>query len=86
EENAADTQWILEIASDVHEEFTETVTTTTTIIADDREIDSKIRSNGAKHFKNYRERIIESNNSNRLKKDLSIGNQVLIKKTLRYEY
>ncbi|TBU21011.1 putative methyltransferase [Hamiltosporidium tvaerminnensis] len=86
EENAADTQWILEIASDVHEEFTETVTTTTTIKADDREIDSNIRSNGAKHFKNYRERIIESNNSNGLKKDLSIGNHVLIKKTLRYEY
>ncbi|KAK1347447.1 hypothetical protein LUQ84_003209 [Hamiltosporidium tvaerminnensis] len=80
EENAADTQWILEIASDVHEEFTETVTTTTTIKADDREIDSKIRSDVAKHFKNYRERIIESNNSNRLKKDLSIGNQVLLKK------
>ncbi|TBU09140.1 hypothetical protein CWI39_0101p0030 [Hamiltosporidium magnivora] len=51
----------LEIASDVHEEFTETVTTTTTVIAYDLEIDSKIRSDVAKHFKNYRERIIESN-------------------------
>ncbi|TBT99347.1 hypothetical protein CWI36_2010p0020 [Hamiltosporidium magnivora] len=82
EENAADTQWILEIASDVHEEFTETVTTTTTIIADDLEIDNKIRSDVAKHFKNYREIIIESSNSNRQKRDLSIGDQVLIKKRL----
>ncbi|TBU13042.1 hypothetical protein CWI38_0550p0030 [Hamiltosporidium tvaerminnensis] len=32
------------------------------------------------HFKNYREIIIESNNSNKLKRDLSIKNQVLIKK------
>ncbi|TBU12562.1 hypothetical protein CWI38_0710p0020 [Hamiltosporidium tvaerminnensis] len=34
----------IEIASYVHEEFTETVTTTTTIIIDDLEIDFKIRS------------------------------------------
>ncbi|TBU10167.1 hypothetical protein CWI38_1971p0010 [Hamiltosporidium tvaerminnensis] len=73
---------ILEIASDIHEEFTETVTTTTTIIADDLEIDNKIRSDVAKHFKNYREIIIESSNSNRQKRDLSIGDQVLIKKRL----
>ncbi|TBU13246.1 hypothetical protein CWI38_0490p0010 [Hamiltosporidium tvaerminnensis] len=44
EENTADTQWILEIASDLYEEFTETVTTTTTIITDEFEIDSKIRT------------------------------------------
>ncbi|TBU13032.1 hypothetical protein CWI38_0554p0040 [Hamiltosporidium tvaerminnensis] len=62
EENAADTQWILEIALDVHEESTEM------------------------HFRNYRERIIRSNNSNKLKRDLSIGDQVLIKKRLRSEY
>ncbi|TBU12726.1 hypothetical protein CWI38_0085p0060 [Hamiltosporidium tvaerminnensis] len=55
EENAADTQYILEIASN-------------------------IRSDVAKNFKKYRERIIESNNSNKLKRDLSIGDQVLIKK------
>ncbi|TBU20467.1 hypothetical protein CWI38_0066p0030 [Hamiltosporidium tvaerminnensis] len=42
EENAGDTQLILEITSDVHEEFTETVTTKTTIIADDFGSDSKI--------------------------------------------
>ncbi|TBU05400.1 hypothetical protein CWI36_0308p0010 [Hamiltosporidium magnivora] len=44
----------------IHEEFTETVTTTTTIIADYLEINSKIRSDIAKHFKNYRERILET--------------------------
>ncbi|TBU02954.1 hypothetical protein CWI39_1058p0030 [Hamiltosporidium magnivora] len=44
EENAEKTQWSLEIASDVHEEFTETHTTITTIIADDLGNDSKIRS------------------------------------------
>ncbi|TBU01783.1 hypothetical protein CWI36_1261p0020 [Hamiltosporidium magnivora] len=80
EENAADTQWILELASDVREEFTETVTTTTTIIADELGSDSKIGSDVAKHFKNYRERIIESNNSNKLKRNLSFGDQFLIKK------
>ncbi|KAK1350129.1 hypothetical protein LUQ84_001112 [Hamiltosporidium tvaerminnensis] len=83
EENATDTQWILEIASDVHEEFTETVTT---IIADDLGSERKIRSDVAKDFKKYRERIIESNNSNKPKRDLSIGDQVLIKKRLRYKY
>ncbi|TBU08188.1 hypothetical protein CWI38_2294p0010 [Hamiltosporidium tvaerminnensis] len=71
---------ILEIASDVHEEFTETVNTTTTIITDDLEIDSKIRLDVAKHFKNYRERILENNNLNRLKRDFSSADQVLIKK------
>ncbi|TBU10340.1 hypothetical protein CWI38_1838p0020 [Hamiltosporidium tvaerminnensis] len=59
-------------------EFIETVTTT--IIADDLGSDSKIRSDVAKHFKKHRERIIESNNSNEFKKDLSIGDQVLKKK------
>ncbi|TBU06529.1 hypothetical protein CWI38_2558p0010, partial [Hamiltosporidium tvaerminnensis] len=44
EENAADTQWILEIASDVHEEFIETLTTITTIIADDLGSDSRVLS------------------------------------------
>ncbi|TBU11302.1 hypothetical protein CWI38_1276p0020 [Hamiltosporidium tvaerminnensis] len=83
EENATDTQWILEIASDVHEEFTETVIT---IIADDLGSERKIRSDVAKDFKKYRERIIESNNSNKPKRDLSIGDQVLIKKRLRYKY
>ncbi|TBT97166.1 hypothetical protein CWI36_3095p0010, partial [Hamiltosporidium magnivora] len=73
EENAADTQWILEIASDVHDEFTETVNTATIIIAEDFGSDSKIFLDVAKHFKNYRERIIVNNNSN---------NQVLIKKRL----
>ncbi|TBT99833.1 hypothetical protein CWI36_1832p0010 [Hamiltosporidium magnivora] len=56
------------------------VTTRTTIIADGLEIECKIRSDGAKHFKNNREIILESNNSNKLKRDLSIRNQVLIKK------
>ncbi|TBU00672.1 hypothetical protein CWI36_1565p0010, partial [Hamiltosporidium magnivora] len=72
EENAADTQWILEIASDLHEEVAETVTTITTIIADDHESDGNIRSDFAKHFKNYREENIRSNNLNRLNMDLSI--------------
>ncbi|TBU06218.1 hypothetical protein CWI39_0532p0010 [Hamiltosporidium magnivora] len=46
------TQWSIEIASYVHEEFTETVTTTTTIIIDDLEIDFKIHSNnGAREIK-----------------------------------
>ncbi|TBT98498.1 hypothetical protein CWI36_2362p0010 [Hamiltosporidium magnivora] len=49
EENAADTQWSIEIASYVNEEFTETVTITTTIIAGDFGSDSKIRSYIAKH-------------------------------------
>ncbi|TBU08824.1 hypothetical protein CWI39_0138p0010 [Hamiltosporidium magnivora] len=83
EENAAYTQWSLEIGSYVHEEFTETLTT---VIADDLASDRKIRSDIAKHLKNHRERIIESNNSNKLKRDLSIRDQVLIKKKLRYEY
>ncbi|TBT98019.1 hypothetical protein CWI39_2626p0010 [Hamiltosporidium magnivora] len=47
---------------------------------DDLEIDGKICSEMAKNFKNYRERIIESNNSNKLKRDLSTEDQVLIKK------
>ncbi|TBU03864.1 hypothetical protein CWI36_0849p0020 [Hamiltosporidium magnivora] len=64
EENAADTEWYLEIAL----------------------IDIMIPSDVAKHSKNYRERILESNNSNKLKRDLSIGDQFLIKKRLRYEY
>ncbi|KAK1349254.1 hypothetical protein LUQ84_001435 [Hamiltosporidium tvaerminnensis] len=64
EENAAGTQWILEIASDVHEEFAETVNTATIIIAEDFGSDSKIFLDVAKHFKNYRERIIVNNNSN----------------------
>ncbi|TBU04328.1 hypothetical protein CWI37_0151p0040 [Hamiltosporidium tvaerminnensis] len=41
EENAAYTQWSLEIGSYVHEEFTETLTT---VIADDLASDRKIRS------------------------------------------
>ncbi|TBU20970.1 hypothetical protein CWI38_0004p0050 [Hamiltosporidium tvaerminnensis] len=51
EEKAAGTQWILEIASDVHEEFTEIVTN---IIADDHESDGMIRSDVAKNFKKRR--------------------------------
>ncbi|TBU04701.1 hypothetical protein CWI37_0098p0010 [Hamiltosporidium tvaerminnensis] len=43
---------------------------------DDLEIDSKICSEVAKNFKNYRERIIESNNSNKLKRDLSTEDQL----------
>ncbi|TBU09605.1 hypothetical protein CWI38_2134p0010 [Hamiltosporidium tvaerminnensis] len=46
-----------------------------------------IRLDVAKHFKNYRERILENNNLNRLKRDFSSADQVLIKKTrLRYKY
>ncbi|TBU01184.1 hypothetical protein CWI36_1415p0010 [Hamiltosporidium magnivora] len=57
EENAADTQWNLEIASDIHEEFTPTVTTTTIIIDDDLGCDNNICSDVAKLLKNYRERL-----------------------------
>ncbi|TBT96570.1 hypothetical protein CWI39_3607p0010 [Hamiltosporidium magnivora] len=52
-----------------------------TIHTDDLASEGKIRSDVAKPYKNYRERIIESNNSNKLKRDFSIGHQVLIKKT-----
>ncbi|TBU19798.1 hypothetical protein CWI38_0199p0010 [Hamiltosporidium tvaerminnensis] len=57
------------------------LTPTNTIIPDDLASNSKIRSDVAKPYKNYRERIIESKNSNKLKRDFSIGHQVLIKKT-----